>query len=193
MGPFKAGDQLTDAYINKLKTNALKEQAHQLNRRTEFRVLRKDFVPTPKEEGTAPGEEGAVSGEGKDAAAAAAAETGAAAAAEETPAKAAGQIHVCEKGDTYGKVAKQYGLTLKELKDLNGIKSEQIRPGMELKVDKNGDYTEFDAKYYTLEKGEDSWNKVAKKLGKKSTDLKKLNKGVNEDLFRPGFRIKISE
>jgi peptidoglycan-associated lipoprotein len=43
--PFKTGDKLTEAFINGLKTNAEKEKAHQYNRRTEFEVLRTDFVP----------------------------------------------------------------------------------------------------------------------------------------------------
>jgi len=40
IGSFKEGDVLTDAFINSLKKTAVKEEAHQLNRRTEFRVLR---------------------------------------------------------------------------------------------------------------------------------------------------------
>lgn len=42
---MKAGDIITDAYIAKLKTEEQKEEAHQMNRRTEFRVLRSDYVP----------------------------------------------------------------------------------------------------------------------------------------------------
>ena len=42
---FKAGTQLTEAFINKLPNNEVKEAAHQMNRRTEFRILSKDYVP----------------------------------------------------------------------------------------------------------------------------------------------------
>ncbi|MBQ7985203.1 MAG: OmpA family protein [Bacteroidales bacterium] len=42
---FPKGVTLTDAYINALKTKDEKEAAHQLNRRTEFRILRTDYVP----------------------------------------------------------------------------------------------------------------------------------------------------
>ncbi len=45
---FKAGTKLTEAFIDSLKTVPEKEAAHSLNRRTEFRVLSKDFVPKPK-------------------------------------------------------------------------------------------------------------------------------------------------
>lgn len=42
---FPAGTILTEAYIDALPSNEVKEAAHALNRRTEFRVLSKDFVP----------------------------------------------------------------------------------------------------------------------------------------------------
>jgi peptidoglycan-associated lipoprotein len=43
--PFlKAGITLTEQYINTLPTEEQKEIAHQINRRTEFRVLRTDYV-----------------------------------------------------------------------------------------------------------------------------------------------------
>ena len=42
---FKAGTQLTEDFINKLPNTEVKEAAHQMNRRTEFRILSKDFVP----------------------------------------------------------------------------------------------------------------------------------------------------
>jgi peptidoglycan-associated lipoprotein len=42
---FKEGDVLTEEYIAALPTDELKEEAHQMNRRTDFSVLRKDYVP----------------------------------------------------------------------------------------------------------------------------------------------------
>ncbi len=42
---FKAGTVLNEAFINSLSSNDAKEAAHQMNRRTEFRILSKDFVP----------------------------------------------------------------------------------------------------------------------------------------------------
>lgn len=45
---FKAGTRLTESYIDSLNSTAEKEAAHALNRRTEFRVLSKDFVPKAK-------------------------------------------------------------------------------------------------------------------------------------------------
>ena len=45
MSGFKKGEELTEAYINKLAGKEQQEAAHQLNRRTVFRVLRNDYVP----------------------------------------------------------------------------------------------------------------------------------------------------
>ncbi|MBN2639964.1 MAG: OmpA family protein [Bacteroidales bacterium] len=42
---FKDGTTLTDAYINSLPDNSDKEEAYALNRRTDFRILRRDFKP----------------------------------------------------------------------------------------------------------------------------------------------------
>ena len=45
---FKKGITLTDQFIEKLSTNELKESAFELNRRTEFLVIAKDYKPTGK-------------------------------------------------------------------------------------------------------------------------------------------------
>jgi peptidoglycan-associated lipoprotein len=45
VGEFPKGSVINDAFIAKLSTEELKEEAHQLNRRTEFKVLRNDYVP----------------------------------------------------------------------------------------------------------------------------------------------------
>ncbi len=45
---FTAGTTLTDSVINLLPNIQVKEAAHQLNRRTEFSILRNDFIPKTK-------------------------------------------------------------------------------------------------------------------------------------------------
>ncbi len=42
---FKAGTELNDKFVNSLPSEEIKEAAYQLNRRTEFSVLSKDFKP----------------------------------------------------------------------------------------------------------------------------------------------------
>ncbi len=48
---FKAGSELNEAFISSLKNETEKEAAHQLNRRTEFSVLKTDFSPYTPETG----------------------------------------------------------------------------------------------------------------------------------------------
>ena len=44
--PFlELGEVLTEAFINQLGSPDLQEKAHQVNRRTEFRVLSTDYIP----------------------------------------------------------------------------------------------------------------------------------------------------
>jgi peptidoglycan-associated lipoprotein len=45
---LKAGTQLTEQFVNNLPTDELKEIAHQINRRTEFKVMRTDYVAPKK-------------------------------------------------------------------------------------------------------------------------------------------------
>ena len=50
-GKLKNGDVLTKEYIdNKLRRRKHREQAHQYNRRTAFKVVKQDYVAKPKEE-----------------------------------------------------------------------------------------------------------------------------------------------
>jgi peptidoglycan-associated lipoprotein len=207
-GSFKAGDVLDDEFIGKLKGTKLKEEAHQLNRRTEFKVLRTNYVKgqnatdninlqTPQETiidsskaDLKPTEDTKVAGEVL-VAEAPHSQSG------DDSAKAApsgpGEIYTAKKNDTYNSIAKQYDITVKDLKTLNGLKGEQIYEGMELKVTMGGDYTDYDKKFYTVEKGETDWQTIAKKLSMKVNDLKKMNKEVSEDQLRPGKKIRIQQ
>ena len=194
-----------------MSTNKLKEEAHQMNRRTEFRVLRTNYVkgqsatedinitePTATlidSTGKKAVEDASVAKqvEAKDAATGEVVSGAAvgAAADTKTPTKSIGELYVVKKNDTYTSISKANSMTVKDLKTLNGLKGEVIFEGMELKITPDGDYTEYDKKFRILEKGEDSYSVVAKKLNMKAADLKKLNKGVDEDTFRPGKKIRI--
>lgn len=49
---FKKNFLLDESFINSLESNSEKETAHSLNRRTEFRVIGKDFIPKNQKENT---------------------------------------------------------------------------------------------------------------------------------------------
>ena len=48
-GRFKQGDVLTESYIRKIRLKKNRQKAHQYNRRTSFKVLREDYVPSTEE------------------------------------------------------------------------------------------------------------------------------------------------
>ncbi len=205
MGSFSKGDTLNDEFINKLKTTKLKEEAHQLNRRTEFKVLRTNYVKgqaatdsinLQKPESTIIDTTGATPKAKEDVSTAIAVPVSEAPHSDTSTTKDAaptgpGELYITKKGETFTTVAKQFNMTVKDLKTLNNLRGEPIFEGMELKVTMGGDYTEYDKKFYSLEKGEDSWSAVAKKLNMKTSDLKKLNKGVEESSFRIGKKVRI--
>jgi peptidoglycan-associated lipoprotein len=97
---FPSGSVITDAFIAKLKTNDEKEAAHQLNRRTEFKVLRDDYVPKTVVAAPAPAADGSTA-----------------------PASAPGvaKTHLVKKGETLFSISKKYGISVQELKKMNNM------------------------------------------------------------------------
>ncbi len=209
MGSFKAGDILDDNFIDKLKNSKTKEEAHQMNRRTEFKVLRTNFI---KDQGAidnnnqgkstvtasiastpAKAVENAVAAVKTEVKTAEAIPSQTAAKVVETEVTGPGEIYVAKKNETYNTIAKQYEMTVKDLKTLNGLKGELIYTGMELKVTPNGDYTEYDKKFHIVEKGETSWSILAKNMSMNASDLKKMNREIDEKDLRIGKKIRIAK
>jgi peptidoglycan-associated lipoprotein len=200
IGRFKQGDVLTDAFIAKLKSNSMKEEAHQLNRRTEFKVLRTNYIKGDEpESGNAPSiqivDSASLNQPDPSPEPSTVIDTTNQKKTEpEKPKKTGpGEIYKTEKKDTYTSVAKKHGIDVRTLKTINGLKSEQIYEGMELKVEPDGDYTDYDKKFYVLEKDDKKWKELAKKFNMKEKDLKKLNPQIDEDQFRTGKRIRIAQ
>lgn len=169
VGQFNPGTRLTETYIKK-QSGDKQEIANQINRRTDFKVLRDDYVPSAKPVVNA--------GEG---------------AGEETPeeeARPEGEIHiVADKRESFGKVAKLYKINVRQLKELNGgLRGVRPFEGLELKVTVGGDYDEWDAKRYRVER-EKSFSQIAKKLGLDKKDLKDLNPDIKDKDLKPGLVI----
>ncbi len=177
-GQLKSGATLTESYIKSLPAN-LQEVANQVNRRTDFKVLRDDYVPNqaaPEAQGTGTG---AAVGTGAAAGAGAKAEAG-----------QKGQIHSCVAGDNFAKVAKEYGISVADLKKLNnGLRGVRVFEGLELKVTKDGDYSDFDSKRYQVQTGETSLKAIAKKLNMDDKALKELNGDLKDKDLQPGLYI----
>ena len=164
---FEVGTELTEAYI-KRQSAARQEIANQINRRTDIKVLRDDYVPNAPAPGT---------------------ET-----AEDKPkeeAKAVGEFHECAARETFGKIAKQYGISVVDLKKINnGLRGVRVFEGLLLKVTKDGDYTEWDATHYQVQM-RDNLKTIANKLNMSDKDLRDLNDGIKDKDLQPGMWLNI--
>ncbi|MDX5324746.1 MAG: OmpA family protein [Bacteroidota bacterium] len=166
---FKAGTTLTERYIKTLPSSE-QEVANQINRRTDFKVLRDDYVPKQKV-----GEDGEV------------------VEATDKPAGAPkAEFYTLEPRDNWVTISKKFDISIRDLKELNGG-LRGVRPfvGLTLKVTPGADYTEFDATHYQLERGDGDFKDVAKKLDLDKKDLEDLNPDLTERDFKPGLYIRI--
>ena len=140
----KEGDTLTESFIKRLGGDD-QEVANQINRRTDFKVLSDDYVPSAPV-ATADGEP-------------------ALAPAKKNENPIGQTITLGPKDRSLGKIAMQNGMNVVELKKLNaGFRGARPLPGMVLKITKNGDYTEFDATHYQVQRV-DQLRHIAKKVG----------------------------
>jgi peptidoglycan-associated lipoprotein len=164
---FAVGTRLTEAFIKTQPANK-QEIANQINRRTDFKVLRDDYVPNapaPKPGGTT---------ESPDK-------------PKEEVKSAEGQFHTCGAKDNFGGIAKQYGITVVDLKKLNGgLRGVRVFEGLMLKVTKDGDYTEWDASHYQVQMG-DNLSKIATATGVSEKVLRDLNDGLKDKDLLPGM------
>lgn len=94
--------------------------------------------------------------------------------------------HTVRKGDTLSSIAREYSLSLKDLKEMNGItKSAKLRPGQRLLVQRAGPRT------YTVKKGDTIW-KIAKRFGLSAEELLDLNELESAEL-KPGQKLLLEE
>jgi len=157
---FPAGTQLTERNIKKMPASQ-QEVANQINRRTDFRVIRDDYVPPV------------------DSAALAEAE---AEKAKEDNVPKIGQMYTVQERDTYTTICRNNNITISDLKRLNGgLRGIRPFPGMVLKVTVRGDYTEFDKTHRQVAVGE-SFRSIAKELGMRPKELEALNPEYEDEL-----------
>ena len=103
------------------------------------------------------------------------------------------KFHTVQKGESLWVIAKQYGMSLTELKRLNDIwGNDIIRPGDKLLL-RSDDYslsTTGGEILYTVRQGDTLWD-IAKSYGVRLEDLKRANNIDGASVIRPGDILKI--
>jgi len=92
--------------------------------------------------------------------------------------------YTVKKGDTLWSIARNFGLTVNELKELNSLSSNTLSIGDTLLVNKNNNETNEDTnnyEYYTVVKG-DTLYEIANKYGLTVNELKALNNLTSNNL-----------
>jgi len=93
--------------------------------------------------------------------------------------------HTVKAGESLYTISKKYGLTIAELKELNGLKSDELKIGQQLSVKKaqqnieknstENSTNKYSGKTYTVKSGDSLWSITQKFDGLTVDELKKLN------------------
>jgi peptidoglycan-associated lipoprotein len=168
------GNKLTERFIKKLSAEK-QEIANQINRRTDFKVLRDDYVPKKPVVQAGDGETG---GDTK---------------AQDEPEEAApGEIYIIEKRESFGIIARKNKISIQQLKKLNGgLRGVRAVVGLQLKIDPKGDYTEWDETHYQVKKRNENFKSIAKQFDMDDDDLEDLNPDMDPKKLAPGIWVKI--
>ncbi len=99
--------------------------------------------------------------------------------------------YTVKRGDTLWKIARQYGITVNELVELNNIKNpDLIYIGQQLKVPLDNSVNQQDAVYYTVRRGDRLW-RIAKAYRTTIANIVKLNGIRNPNLIYIGQTLRI--
>lgn len=171
-GQFEAGKALTESFIKSLDPEKF-EVANQINRRTDFRVLRDDYVPAAGivDESVDPKD---IIADKKD------------------KSNAPGEIYILGDRENFGTISKKFGINIVELKRLNnGLLGVRPFAGLQLKVDPEGNYEAWDATHFQINRLGMTLKDVAKAVSMKPKDLEDINPDLDESLLQPGYWVKI--
>jgi LysM repeat protein len=82
--------------------------------------------------------------------------------------------HIVQKGETLWRISKKYGLTVRQLKQINGLRDNIIKPGQRLYI--------YSSNKYIVRKG-DTLFSIARRFGCSVDEIKRLNQ-LYSDLIK---------
>lgn len=102
--------------------------------------------------------------------------------------------YTVKRGDTLGKIAAQYGTTVQEIAQINGIQNVNlIYPGQVLRIHTNSNIPGSESNstgktYYTIKRGDTLWG-IARRYGTTVQNLVEWNNIKTPNLIYPGQRL----
>ena len=90
-------------------------------------------------------------------------------------------FHIVKKGDTLSCLARHYSVSVSDLKEINNLSSDRLKPGQKLIVDGAAPKT------YAVKKGDTIYG-IARKFNKDAGELIEIN-GIEAEILHPGMKI----
>ena len=103
--------------------------------------------------------------------------------------------YTVKKGDGLGAIAERHGMTLQEIRELNGLKDNNIQVGQKLKVtgkasEERNEKPEVKTSTYTVKKG-DGLGAIAERHGMTLQEIRELN-GLKDNNIQVGQKLKVT-
>lgn len=111
------------------------------------------------------------------------------------------EVYRVRSGDYLGKIAARYGCSVRQLKEWNSLRSNNLRIGQRLTIYTTGSrpkttvakkpiktITSGNVEYYTVRKGDTLWD-IARAKGITTSQIKSMNRSLNERRLKPGDKI----
>ena len=90
--------------------------------------------------------------------------------------------YIVKKGDTLWGISNQFGVSVTELSELNGVNAATLKIGQILKIPTNSGTNPDNMFMYTIKKGDTLWS-IARVYGTSVEEIKKLNYFTDNDLY----------
>ena len=105
-------------------------------------------------------------------------------------------VHLVARGETLPRIASNYGLSVKRIRQLNGLQSSRLTPGMRLALVGRDEFAQgttgsISGQQYRVRSG-DSLRSIARRFGVSIQDLKRMN-GLRRNAVATGQMLKIRD